>query len=136
MRQHRRKERAIHTLLELAPLGAEPVIGDAAARSEGVHHVRHVTGEQAQQRGKRRQVDGAVRIEKDLVKLGGQTVAALIGGGRRVIDLDETGHGLLLEPSRVRRSSMPRRVASSGVVASGTASSAAYSPRRSPTAMD
>jgi hypothetical protein len=105
--RHRRDPLAAEEIRELRPIrvglrltGVLPVVlpGHAPARPEGLHHVSGSSEGSDDGRRDGRGERKAVLVEQDLVVALREPVPPGLGLGRRVLDLEDPGYGLLLEP--------------------------------------
>jgi hypothetical protein len=90
--------RPVDQPLAVAEVGAVALVRDAVAGAVGVEHVRQRAGDPDEHRRERGDVRRALRVGEHIRVLLRQPEAPRLGRRVRIIDLDEAGDGLLLEP--------------------------------------
>jgi hypothetical protein len=90
--------RAVDLTLAVTEVAAVGLVRDAAAASVGGGQIRENPADARDHVREGRHVREVLAVDQHRGVVGGERVQALLRCGTGVLDVDQTGHGLLLEP--------------------------------------
>ena len=98
LRQVAREGGPVDTALAATEALAVPAVGHAGSGPVGLDDLGQHLPDPGHHVRERRHVGGILDVDQDADVLGGQQVAALLGGSARVVDAEVARHRLLFQP--------------------------------------